>query len=413
MRKTFFFIAIGLIATLLFVSTAFAIAPPDLDPVKSPFSGTKQVITGTTAPGASVTVTGGPYQIPPTVADASGNFSVTLSLTRNNTNIFQVWVSKAGEVSDQVQITIVESETQAAAAEVATGQDYSAPDAPVVDPVTGTVDALYYTITGTAEPSTRIFITGEDAVEAATTTTGSFAAQVMLTQNKKNKFYLEAKDAAGNVSPKTFIEITEQGEVEEVEEIVDEVEELEIAAPFSDITGHPKAIYIDTLRLRGILQGYPDGTVRPDAHVNRAELLKMAMLSFDIDVLSEATESPFVDVPRLTWFARFVETGKNEGVISGYPDYTFRPAQTVNKAEALKIILESSGETYDPAPPATYLFPDVTAVNVSDWYYKYVYFMKMNDILSLTNDEALHPDSLMTRGDLAEIIVRLQDFQNN
>ena len=405
----------------MFSGIAYAIAPPTLDPVKSPFDGTKQVINGTTMPGARVTVTGGPYQIPPVTVGNDGRFSVTLSLSQNNTNIFQVWVADDEDVSDQITITIVESEAQAAAHAASTGQDLSAPEAPVVEAVNQTVDTYYYDIKGDAEPGTRIFVTGSDEVEAVVATSGRFVAKVRLEQNKKNTFYLEAKDSDDNVSPKTLFTITERGETNEEEDVRVVIDEttgeqsfvVEVADPFSDIAGHPKQNYVEALRLQGVLHGYPDGTVRPDSFVNRAELLKMAMLSFQLNVLNEASNSPFIDVPRFTWFARFVETGKEEGVISGYPDGSFRPEQTVNRAEALKIILESAGTPYNEFPEAEYLFSDVRENAVNNWYYPYVYFLRQNHIISAHSDGTIRLNDSMTRGDLAEIIVKLQYFIEN
>ncbi|MDP4008331.1 MAG: S-layer homology domain-containing protein [Candidatus Peregrinibacteria bacterium] len=420
MKKTFISLVFGIISIFIFSNIGFAVAKPTINPVKSPFKGTKQVITGTTAPNARITVTGGPYQIPPINADASGHFELVLSLTQNNTNIFQVSATVGTEISDQIQITIVESATEASAHQAQTGQDYSAPDAPVIETLDHTVDAYFYTIRGDAEPETRIFVTGDDEVETVTSTSGIFSAKVRLNQAKKNTFYLEAHDADGNISPKTKFEILEKGETGEVDDVrvvIDETNgtnasEPSIADPFTDIAGHTAEEYIEALRLQGVLQGYEDGTVRPDAYVNRAELLKMAMLSFQINVLTEASRSPFSDVPRFIWFARFVETAKEEGIVTGYIDGNFRPDQTVNRAEALKIILESSQVPYNPNPPAEYLFSDVKEENDAEWHYKYVYFLKQNSIISAFADGGAHLSDQMTRGDLAEIIVRLQNFQN-
>lgn len=420
MKKSLLSIVLGLISILIFSNTGFAVASPTVNPVKSPFKGTKQTLTGTTVPNGRVTVTGGPFETLPVNADASGRFSIQVSLTQNNTNIFQISVTDNGQTSNPVQVTIVESASEAAAAELQTGQDYSSPDAPVISPLDHTVDTYYYTIKGEAEPRTRIFVTGADKTEAVTSTSGIFSAKVRLTQNKKNTFYLEAKDSAGNISPKVKFEVTEKGETNEetdVRVVIDETTgtqsfKAEIADQFSDIAGHPKASFIDALRLQGVLQGYPDGTVRPDASVNRAELLKMAMLSFQINVLTEASRSPFTDVPRFVWFSRFIETAKEEGIISGYADGTFRPEQIVNRAEALKIILESSQAPYNPNPPAEYLFTDIKEEHSGEWYYKYVHFLRQNSIISAGTDGGLHISDGMKRSDLAEIIVRLQNFQN-
>jgi|GEM_PF-7112904 len=424
MKKTLILFLCSALSIILFAHTAFAVAPPSIDPVLSPFDGTKQTITGTTVPNARITVTGGPFHIPPINADANGDFSVIVSLTQDNTNIFQISATVEGDISDQVQVVIIESASQAAAAAQATGQDYSAPERPTIDPIEGAVDELWYTITGDAEPRTRIFVTGDYEIEAVTSVSGNFSAKVMLKQNQKNTFYIEAKDAAGNISPKLKVDIIEEGVVSSEPEPETEtgtqndtqenttISEPVIAAPFSDISGHHQENYINTLRLQGVLQGYPDGTVQPDAYVNRAELLKMAMLSFGRSITADAQTSPFSDVPRFVWFARYVETGKLNGIISGYPDGSFKPAQTVNRAEAIKIILESAEAPYNNQPPALHLSTDIRTEHASEWYYKYMHFVKSTDIIFPDANGNLNPGQEMTRGDLAEIIVRLQYHLN-
>ena len=393
---------------------------PTVNPVKSPYSGTKQKITGTAKPGTKVVVVGGPFAIAPVTVNADGTFSITVSLTQNHENIFYISVQENMGFSDQVEVTIEESAQKAAAYSIHTGEDISAPAAPVITPVTNTVDTYFYTLQGTAEAGGTLYVSGDATDVVKIPASGLFAVSVRLKQNKKNTFHLEVEDKAGNLSPKTVFTITERGETSDENDIRVVIDETagedsnapHIANPFSDIEGNRYAEYIEVLRLQGVLQGYPDGTVRPDAFVNRAELLKMATLSFGLNVLVEAGSSPFIDVPKLSWFARFVETGKEEGVISGYPDNTFKPEQTVNRAEALKIILNSSRTPYNTTPPAEYLFTDVGYGQTNTWYYPYVYFLKKNGIIFGRSDGSIRPSDSMTRGELAEIIVRLQNFLN-
>lgn len=95
---------------------------------------------------------------------------------------------------------------------------------------------------------------------------------------------------------------------------------------------------------QGIIEGYPDGTLRPNNPINRAEALKILLLTANADrILAEFGSSnlppaTFPDVPSNSWFAEHVAKGQALGLIEGYPDGTFRPEQPITRAEAAKLI---------------------------------------------------------------------------
>lgn len=108
---------------------------------------------------------------------------------------------------------------------------------------------------------------------------------------------------------------------------------------------------INVLTNLGVLEGNPDGTYRPDRTLNRAEFLKIALLSRgDIVVSSSDAEDCFSDVARDAWFSRYVCLGKRRGMVQGYPDGLFHPERPINDAEAVKILMELYGHNaYTPS----------------------------------------------------------------
>ena len=94
-----------------------------------------------------------------------------------------------------------------------------------------------------------------------------------------------------------------------------------------------------SLQESGIIDGYPDGTFRPKGNINRAELLKILVEGFYHEEVRGETHC-FPDVAE-QWFAPYVCAAKRLGWISGYPDGTFRPANSLNRAEGIKIVLSS------------------------------------------------------------------------
>lgn len=102
----------------------------------------------------------------------------------------------------------------------------------------------------------------------------------------------------------------------------------------------------------GIVTGHGDSFLfKPTETINRAELLKMSLNSFAHDISSYAFKethaeeytNPFVDIIDDAWYFPYIQTAVDLAMIKGYPDGTFKPAQVVNRAEALKIVLESAG----------------------------------------------------------------------
>lgn len=95
----------------------------------------------------------------------------------------------------------------------------------------------------------------------------------------------------------------------------------------------------------------------------------------------------FMDVVASDWYAKYVCFAKDKGIIGGYPDGTFKPAQNVNVAEALKIVLE----TY---------FGNVTPVD-GEWYQKYVDYAHKHDFWL---DERVSESYLLKRGEMAGLM---------
>ena len=95
--------------------------------------------------------------------------------------------------------------------------------------------------------------------------------------------------------------------------------------------------YIETMYNQGWINGYPDGYFRPGVGINRAEIAKMVVNAFEID--PDLAGAPhFDDVTSADWFYSYVETAYNNGLMRGYGDGTFGPANAVTRAETVKIV---------------------------------------------------------------------------
>ncbi len=111
--------------------------------------------------------------------------------------------------------------------------------------------------------------------------------------------------------------------------------------PFTDIdSSHWAYSYILDLTQQGIIKGYADNTFRPAATITRAEFAKMICLAMGWE-LDSAVEASFSDVSGSSWMYEYVETARAHGSISGYPGGTFKPNKNVTRAEIAKIISQT------------------------------------------------------------------------
>ncbi len=180
---------------------------------------------------------------------------------------------------------------------------------------------------------------------------------------------------------------------------------------FSDLSeNHENYEAIEALQKREVISGYPDGTFKPERGVSRVEALKLIFAGLeavvpDPETLHFLLEDLFPD----QWYAPYVAHAINQGVVKGYPDGTFKPAQTVNKAEFAKMLVLGLNIDMDMDVPedAPMIGSDVRP---TDWFYPYVSFLVENGILDLI-DNRFNPAEPMDRAKVAEAIWRVVKAQ--
>lgn len=179
---------------------------------------------------------------------------------------------------------------------------------------------------------------------------------------------------------------------------------------FSDVgEGSPYFVSISYLEKFGIVNGYDDGTFKPYDDVNRAEALKMLTIASglfkDSEIkANEAEEArPFTDTPSSAWYTNYVAAAKNEGIINGFPDGSFKPEQTVTLAESLKILFESLGDIAFLEDNSEHLYNDTSE---SDWFVDYTAYAASEGIVNIYSTNTMSPNQDMSRGYLAEVIYR-------
>ena len=167
-------------------------------------------------------------------------------------------------------------------------------------------------------------------------------------------------------------------------------------ASFSDVSqNHENYDAVSYVQSAGIVEGYSDGTYRPDNTINRAEFTKIIIearfedSTIDSCLAEHGDEPVLPDVDRAEWYAPYICVAYGEGIVSGYPDGTYGPANEISIVEAAKIIV--NGFDYQ--------------VGGDDIWYK-PYMEELGNRAALPTTVTAF-DQVITRGEMAEMIYRL------
>ncbi|WP_416141466.1 5'-nucleotidase C-terminal domain-containing protein [Lysinibacillus capsici] len=110
------------------------------------------------------------------------------------------------------------------------------------------------------------------------------------------------------------------------------------ASPFSDVKeSHADFEGISTLYAAGIISGYPDGTFKPDTNVTRGQAAKMIAGALKLDT-KEVEDPKFTDISASNPYYGSIAALVGLNVITGYGDNTFRPNQTITHGDLAKIL---------------------------------------------------------------------------
>ena len=141
----------------------------------------------------------------------------------------------------------------------------------------------------------------------------------------------------------------------------------------------------------GVINGYPDGSFRPQRLINRAEFAKILVNVYFLhnpDTKVRVGNRCFADVPEDSWFASSVCTANFLGIIKGHPDGLFHPEQTINYAEAITMLARLFKYTLSPEAYEAWYAAAIRAANLR----------------GTTLPTAPLPGKLLTRGEAIRLI---------
>ncbi|MEC1771884.1 S-layer homology domain-containing protein [Schinkia azotoformans] len=182
--------------------------------------------------------------------------------------------------------------------------------------------------------------------------------------------------------------------------VTSRIPNVEAASSFRDVSNH--AFYYEAvteLAQRGVLGGYEDGTFKPNRPVTRAEATKIIAFDLGLAYKNVYSYSPFRDVVASDWFYQPVTALTLAGGIGGYGDGTFRPNQTITRAEMASLLvkayqLSTNRNVYLP-------FQDIPA---NSWYASAVKVLYANQVTSGKSAVSFAPNDAVTRGEMAAFV---------
>jgi hypothetical protein len=164
------------------------------------------------------------------------------------------------------------------------------------------------------------------------------------------------------------------------------------APSFSDVPcTHWAYSSIEYLKAHGVTSGYPDLTFKPDNQITRAEIATFMVMAMGLTYTGG--ETAFPDVPSTHWAYSFIMAAKQHGIVSGYPDGTFKPDNLVTRTEISVMVTLSRSWTYGGT------VPDFTDVPTTFWGYPYIMASKEHGVIGGYPDGTFKPNNQASRAE--------------
>lgn len=169
---------------------------------------------------------------------------------------------------------------------------------------------------------------------------------------------------------------------------------------YKDVQGYWGESYVSNLASRGILGGFPDGTFKPNDQITRAQFAAIATKALAVPTSGAAAS--FNDVPAKHWANGVIAAVSSAGLVTGFPDGTFRPEDKITRAQAL-IILAKALKGVNPDVEDLNKYSD--AASVPAWAQKSVSTAAAGHIIvNFPEASMIRPNDLATRGEVAGLV---------
>ena len=166
----------------------------------------------------------------------------------------------------------------------------------------------------------------------------------------------------------------------------------------TDIAGHWAESNIRSMVARGAVTGYPDNTFRPNNTITRAEFIAIVIKAFNIQ---EPGEKVFGDTDS-HWAKSAISTAVASGIASGYNEQTFGPNDPVTREQMAAMIVKAANIAQDSAVQANFADSD----SISKWAQNSVNLVVSNELMGGYPDNTFKPQGKATRAEAVSVIAK-------
>jgi amidase len=175
-----------------------------------------------------------------------------------------------------------------------------------------------------------------------------------------------------------------------------QTEKPPVTLSFADINGHWAKESIDFLIQKGLINGYPDGSFRPNLGITRAEAVKV--LTTELGLTSQANS--FTDISSSHWAAGYIGAAQHAGLMTGYTNGTFKADAPISREEMAALLVRA------------FKLSDGTTVSFSDipttaWSYNYIAALTANQIITGYADGTFKPAKDITRAEFSTMVTKV------
>ncbi len=179
-----------------------------------------------------------------------------------------------------------------------------------------------------------------------------------------------------------------------------------VACPFTDIQGHWAEADICEAAERGIVEGVDKHRYAPDAAVTRAEFAVMLLRTLQVPIGEQAAGIAFRDEASIPqWALPAVQAGATEGMLNGYLDGTFRPEMTIIRIELAAMLAKAMKWDTSGNGDAARSFAD--QASIPEWAQSYVASAFDEGLMQGRDGDRFVPRGKTTRAEAAVVLLRL------
>lgn len=204
-----------------------------------------------------------------------------------------------------------------------------------------------------------------------------------------------------------LVNMAENAEPEGRDNDRDRAEEKIVEEPgeeYPDISDHWAHDCIVTLLKHGIIQGYPDSTIRPENHITRAEAAVLVGKALKLQDEQDAELLYRDHIP--AWAKGYVASTTKKGIFEGYPDGNFKPEGYISREEMTAVFMRS----FDRKDIGNTVLGFNDKDDIAPWAVEYIGAAVSNHIVLGYPDNTFLPKNNVTRAEAFTMICRLLGY---